>query len=120
MNDVLNVPFAIVVARVRLAGENELNGPALIAGEFHDVFQLLEYERRALVGRKSAGKANGQCVGIEQSIESNEITMGQALALEEQPPAGEFDQLAPQVVTQRPKFLVGNKIRIGHSLPKFG
>src|SRR6266566_3503083 len=119
MNDVLNVTFAIVIARVRLAGENELNGPALIAGEFHDVFQLLENERRALVGRKSPGKANGQCVRIEQGIESNEIAMGQALALEEQPPAREFDQLAPQVVTQCPELLVGNKIRVGNFLPKF-
>src|SRR5438876_5030138 len=120
VNDMLDVTLAIVVARVRLAGENELHGPALIAGEFYNVFQLLEYERRTFISGKSAGKADGQRVGIEQGIESNEITMGQALALEEQPPPREFDQFAPQVVTQRPKFLVGNKVRVGHSFPKFG
>src|SRR6266404_9845138 len=31
VNDVLNVTFAIVVARVRLAGENKLHGTVLIA-----------------------------------------------------------------------------------------
>jgi len=42
MNDVLDVALAVVVARVRLAGEDKLNRPRLVAGQADDVFDLLE------------------------------------------------------------------------------
>src|SRR5438876_11984177 len=69
VNDMLDVTLAIVVARVRLAGENELHGPALVTGELHNVFQLLEYERRALVDRKSPGKIDGERGGSDEGID---------------------------------------------------
>jgi hypothetical protein len=43
--------------------------------EFHDVFKLLENQRRALVGGKAAGKADGQRVGIQQVVEADVIAL---------------------------------------------
>ena len=77
--------------------------------QFHDVLELLENQRRAFVGGKAARKTDGQRVGIQQLVEADEIARRDALALQQQPAAGKFDQLAPQLVTQRPEFLVGNK-----------
>ena len=62
MDDLLDEAFAFVVARVRLAGENELDGPLLVVDEVYDVVELLENERRALVGGEAPRKADGQCV----------------------------------------------------------
>ncbi len=45
--------------------------------------------------------------------------MRQPLALDQQAPAAEFDQFAAQLVAQRPDLLVGNEVRVGHSLPEF-
>src|SRR5437879_433449 len=40
MNDVLDVALPIVIPRVGLAGEHELNGPRLVARQTHDVVEL--------------------------------------------------------------------------------
>src|SRR5947199_9787961 len=117
MNDVLDVTFAVIIPRVRLAGENELHRLALVARELHNILKLLENQRRSFVGRKAPGKANGQRVWIEKLVEGNEIALGQALALEQQPPPRELDQLATQVVPQSPEFFIGREFGIGHSLP---
>ena len=47
MNNLLDETLAVIVARVRLAGEDELDGPLLVMRQFHDVFKLLEDQRRA-------------------------------------------------------------------------
>ena len=120
MNDLLDEALAFVVARMRLAGENELDGPLLVVREFHDVFELLENQRRAFVGGEAAREADGQRVGIQQMVEADEIALRDALRLEQQPAAGELDQFAAQLVAQRPEFLVGNKFRVGHLFPEFG
>src|SRR5690242_16701513 len=64
VNDLLNEPFAVVVPRMRLAGKNELHRALLVANQFHDVFELLENQRGALVGRKTPGKTDGQGIGV--------------------------------------------------------
>ena len=120
MNDLLDEAFAVVVARMRLAGENELDGPLLVVDQFHDVFELLENQRRAFVGGEAAGEADGQRVGIQQLVEADEIALRDALALEQQTAAGEFDQFAAQFVAQRPEFLVGDKVGVGHLFPELG
>src|SRR5207249_936577 len=88
VDDVLDVTLAVVVARMGLAGENELDGPGLVASQLHDVVELLEDQRSAFIGGETAGEADGQRVGIEQLIESDEVALGQALALDEQAAAG--------------------------------
>jgi hypothetical protein len=82
VNDLLDEAFAVVVARMRLAGENELHGALLVLDQFDDVVELLENQRRAFVGGEAAGKADGQRVGIQQLIEAMIIALGDALALD--------------------------------------
>ena len=115
MNDALDVSFAVVVARMRLAGENELHGPVAVIDQFDDVLELIKNQRRALVSGEAPRKANGQRVGIQQLIESDKIRLRLALA---QAAAGKLDQFPPQFVAQRPEFFVGNEIRVGHFLPE--
>ena len=56
-------------------------GRCLSLHELHDVFELLENQRRALVGGKAAGETDGQRVGIQQLVEADEIARRDALAL---------------------------------------
>ena len=120
VNDLLDELLALVVARMRLAGEDELQRTLLVMRQLHDVLELLEDERRALVGGEAAGEPDGQRVGIEQMIEGDEVALAEAFALDEQAAAAELDQFPAQPVTERPEFLVSDKIRIGHLRPELG
>src|SRR5947208_4125463 len=77
VNDMLNVALAIVIPRMGFAGEDKLNRPSLITGQFDDILKLLKNERSSFVGGKAARKPNGQGIRIEQRIEGDEITLGQ-------------------------------------------
>ena len=78
-------------------------GPVLVARQAHDVLELLEDQRRAFVGGEPPGKPDGQRVGVEQLVEGDEVAVGQALALDQQPAAGKLDQFAAQLVAQAPR-----------------
>ncbi len=58
--------------------------------------------------------------GFSKLVEADIIALRDALALFEQTAAGVFDQFAAQLVAQRPEFLVGNEIRVGHLFPELG
>src|SRR4051812_36363585 len=118
MNDVLDVTFAIIIARVRFAGKDELHRARFVAGEFNDVLHLLENERGSLVGRETARETDSERVGIQQLVERDEVPLAKALALEEQTASSELDQFAAQIVTQGPEFFVGNEIGLGNFLPE--
>ena len=120
VNDLLDELLALVIARMSLAGEDELQRTLFVVGQLHDVFKLLEDERRALVGGEAAGEPDGQRVGIEQMIEGDEIPLAKGLALDEQAAAGELDQFTAQPVTERPEFLVSDEFRVGHLGPELG
>ena len=77
MNDLLDEALAFVVARMGLAGEDELDRAAACRGELHDVLELLENQRRAFVGGEAAGEADGQRVGIQQVVEADEVALGE-------------------------------------------
>ena len=66
---------------MRLAGENKLDGPLPVVRELHDVVELLENQRRALVGGEAAGEAYGQRVRVEQMIKADVIALRCALGL---------------------------------------
>src|ERR1700692_907355 len=66
MDDVLDVPLAIIIPGMRLAGKDELDRAILVAGEFHHILKLLKNKRRAFVGRESARKPNGQGIRIQK------------------------------------------------------
>ena len=59
VDDLLDETLALVVARVRLAGENELDGPLFVAREFHNAVELLENQWRALVRGEPARETDG-------------------------------------------------------------
>src|SRR5688572_1913675 len=54
MDDVLDEFFAFVVAGMRFAREDKLNGPLLVVDEADDIFELLENEGRTFVSGESA------------------------------------------------------------------
>src|SRR6059036_2937433 len=112
MDHVLDVAFAVVVPRMGFARKNELDGTLPVMHQLHDVLELLEDERGAFVGREAARKTDRERVGIQKMIESNKISCGEPLPLEQQSTAGKLDQLAPQAVTQRPKFGVTEELRV--------
>ena len=78
---------------------------------------MIKNERRALVGGKAPGEANGQRVGIEQMIVLDKAALA-GFRIINQSASGKVDQLAAQAASQRPEFLVGNKIRIFSLGPK--
>ena len=55
-------------------------GRCLSCAQFHDVLELLEDQRRALVGGEAAGEADGQRVGIQQMVEPDEVALRDALS----------------------------------------
>src|ERR1700677_3793997 len=118
MDDLLDEPFAVIVAWMGLARKNKLNRAVPVFAKFHDVIELLENERSAFVGGKTPCKTNRQRVRIEQMVKANEIACRYACGHIERPAADKLNHLAPLAVTQRPQFLVRNKRGIGHLLPK--
>ncbi len=117
VDDALDVALALVVARMGLAGEDELHRALRVLHEAHHVVEAVEDQRGALVGGEAAREADGQRVGIEQRVEGDEVLMRAALPLEEAA-AGELDQLAAQIVAQGPEFLVGDEVGIGDRAPR--
>ena len=62
---------------------------------------LIKNERSAFVSGEAAGKTDGQCVGIEQLVERDEIGCGKRASCSE-PAPGKLDHFAAQSVSQRP------------------
>ena len=60
-------PLAVVVARVRLAGEQELHGPVGVAEQRERAVGVAQQQVQALVGRDAAGEADRQHVGVERA-----------------------------------------------------
>src|SRR5881394_1551425 len=119
MNDVLDKALAFVVTRVRFAGENKLDRPLRVLRELHDIFELLENQRRAFVSRETARKTDRQGINAQQLIDGNELALAEGQALDEQTTARKFNQLTTQLVTAGPHLFVRNEIRIGHAIPEF-
>src|SRR5690606_22843514 len=53
------------IARMRLAGKDELHGPLRIVEDALESFRILENERGPFVGGKATGEAERQCIWIE-------------------------------------------------------
>src|SRR5512138_2270072 len=100
MNNMLDIALPVVVSRMCFSREDELNRPGSVPRELHDIFELLENERRALVSRKTPGEPNGQRVRVQQLVESDEIALRQALPLNQQSPSGKLDEFTPKLVSQ--------------------
>ena len=103
---------------MRLAGKDKLHRPPQVADKAHEIFEMVEDQRRALVGGEAPGETDRQRVRVEQVVERNEVAWLRAMLLVLQPSPGELDQLAPQPVAQRPKLLVADERPVPHARPK--
>src|SRR5262245_43572937 len=90
MDDMLDVAFAVVVARARVTGKNELHWSLPIAGQFHNTVELLKDERSAFVSGEPPRKTDSQRIGIQQLIKRNEVALPEALSLQQQSAACEL------------------------------
>src|ERR1043166_5041571 len=97
VDDVLDVAFAVVVAGMSFAREDELDRALPIVDQLQDVFELLEDQRGALVGGKAAREPDRERVRIEQLVEGDEVALTQAAALDEEASAGGPEQIPEQV-----------------------
>src|SRR5665213_3412312 len=75
VDDALDETFALVVARMSLAGKDELHGPATIVEQFDHVLELIEDQRGAFVSGKAPGKADGQGIRVQQLVVSNKVRL---------------------------------------------
>ena len=78
LEDVADDPLARAVGRVRLAGEDDLDGPLLVPQQARQALLVAEQQRGALVGREPAGEADGQDVRVEDMLDALERRIGEA------------------------------------------
>src|SRR5215510_8760569 len=64
VNDMLNEPLPVIVARMCFPGKDKLNRPLPVMNQANDIFKLLKDERSALVCREAPRKPDRQCVGV--------------------------------------------------------
>src|SRR5205814_1740781 len=101
---------ATLVARMRFAGENELNRPGGIVQQFVQAILVGEKERAAFVGSETSRKSDGENLGIENAIgRANGFgRFADAFALSLHPSADELDQAQLQFLVRIPKNGIGN------------
>ena len=90
VNDLLNECFPMVVARMGLAREDELDWSPFVFDQLHNLLELIENQRCPLVGGEAASEPDGQGVGVQESIKLNKVALMEGAALEEESAAGEF------------------------------
>ncbi len=81
-HDVLDEALAAIIARVGFAGEDELEGTVAVGEELDEAFLIAEEERRAFVGGKAAGEADGEGLGVEDFFTRDLLSGGAATAIE--------------------------------------
>ena len=110
--DALDQRLAIIIGRMRLAGEDQLYGTLGIVQEPLEPLLIMEDEGGALVGCKAAGESQGQRLRVEHVIKLRELpvtfSMPQLLPL--QACAQESNQLLFAGVMGRSNFLVGSRL----------
>src|SRR5581483_3634623 len=92
--DLLQQMLARVVPRVRLAGEDELDGLDRVIDQADEALDEAEEERGALVGGEAAGEADGQRLRAEPlaCLLDGVRRLAAALALAGAAAAGEIEQ----------------------------
>ena len=74
--------LAAVVARVGLAGEDELHRPVLVVDDGRQPVEVAEEQGAALVGGEAAGEADRQRLGVEHLVGAGDLGRRGAAALE--------------------------------------
>jgi len=101
-----------------LCRQNELDGALAVVRELHNVFEFLEDERRALVGRDRA-QNRSSTRRDEQLIEGDEVSRRQPL------PGGaggggRIRSVPGATGNATPQLRITDKLRIGHAFPNSG
>src|SRR6185436_15837925 len=96
LEDLLDDALTGAVRRMRLAGEDQLDGPLLVPQEAGEPVDVVEDQAGALVGREAPGEADRQDVRVQGGLELGEDRGSLPVAGEliAQAPAGEDRQLA--------------------------
>ena len=109
----LDEPLAVVVARMRLAGEDHLDRAVPVAEQRDRAVDRAQQQVEALVGRDAAGEAERERIGIErlggrahvlERVAAPEAVGDAALA-------HELEQLAPLGAARRPQLLRRERCR---------
>ncbi|CAB5025851.1 unannotated protein [freshwater metagenome] len=79
-DELLDETLAAVVGRVRLAGDDELDGPLGIEEQGTQPVLVTEHEGQSLVRRHSPGKADGEDIGVENRVDPAEFCLCGAAA----------------------------------------
>ena len=101
MHDLCDELLAAVIARMGLAGEDNLHRPVFVVDDGGQAVEVAEQERAALIGGEAAGEAEGKGFGIEDLVGAGDFAGRGAAALElgAEPLPGERHQaLAPPLV----------------------
>ena len=88
LRDLLQHPLAGMIVRMRLAGEDELHRHPRVVDERRHGVDVLQHQRRALVGREPAREADGERVEAERALQlRDELRRLAARARRAAPPA---------------------------------
>ena len=104
--------LSVLVARMGLAGEEELDRPLDLVEEVLESLRLAEEQRRALVGREPAGEADRQRLRIESAPGLGDLVLLRsllALLLDELLPAGRH-QPRPQRLVRLPELAAVDRL----------
>ncbi len=106
----LDEPLARLVGRVRLARDDELDGPLRVQQQLLEPLGVAQHEREPLVRRHPAGETDRQDVGVEHVLRPGQFRLGRpALQPRQlQPPARVLDEPAAQDAAGAPDLLVGD------------
>ena len=102
LKDALDGPFAGVVARVGLAGDDELDRLTGPVEEAEQAVEVAKEQIAAFVGGEAPGKADGQGGGIEAL--GGAIGLAAIGGLGPQAAADVVDEMGPQVAVRSPRI----------------
>ena len=105
--------LAAVVARVGLAGEDELHRPVLVVEDARPGARGCGRQRAALVGGEAAGEADGQRLGVEHLVgrgRSRRAARRGRSSCFLQPAPGEGDQPLAAALVRPPQLGVGDVV----------
>ncbi|MGY4275905.1 hypothetical protein ACVILE_002085 [Streptomyces sp. M18.1] len=115
-HQLLHQPLAAVVRGVRLARDDDLDGPLGVQQQVHQPVAVAQHQRQALVRGNAPREADGEHVGVEDAVDPAQLG-GPGAALppgDAQAFAHLLDQLLAQGAAQLPDVLVGD---VGDRVP---
>src|SRR5262249_17288305 len=112
LDDLGDQLLAAVVARMGLAGEDDLHRAVLVVDDGGQALQVAKEQVAALVGGEAAGKADGQGFGIEHFVGAGDFGGGRAATLQLglEMATGEHHEAFAATFMGAPQFGIGNAL----------